>query len=172
MKCTATSTWFLSKVPITTFKNSVAYSANSHRAQGPRISLKCLGVILLLSVTLTQITAIPFTIFFPPNPTSMQNLDGTEEVIIGQHLVATCLVREDKHRLTVRHFRDCQGRDARRQLHHVELPQFHVLEGIVGGTSSVKFVLKFSWSPHLGSFFRTSRASIAITIVRNHHLSH
>ena len=69
---------------------------------------------------------------FCPNPTSMQNLDGIEEVIKGQHLVATCLVREDKHRLTVRHFRDCQGRDAKRQLHHVELPQFHVLEVIVG----------------------------------------
>ena len=76
---------------------------------------------------------------------------------------------EDKHRPTVRHFRDCQGRDARRQLHHVELPQVHVLEVIVGGTRSVKFVLKFFRSPHLESFFRTSRASIAITIVRNHH---
>ena len=77
------------------------------------------------------------------DPSSIQNLDGIEEVIRGQQLLANCLAHEDKHCLTVLQFSDCQGHDARRQPHHVELPQFHFLEVIAGGTCSVKFVLKF-----------------------------
>ena len=50
-----------------------------------------------------------------------QDLDGTAEVVRGQKLFAHCLAHEDKHCC---HFRDCQGHDARRQLHHVELPPF------------------------------------------------
>ena len=81
-----------------------------------------------------------------PNPSSSQNLDGMEEVIRGRQQVATCLAHEDKHCLTLFHFRDCQGHDARRKPHHVELLQLHVPAVIAGGTRSVKFVLKFPGS--------------------------
>ena len=92
-----------------------------------RTLLKCFRVILSLNLTLTQTAAILVTICLLdcldscPNPSSIQNLDGMEEVFKRQQLVANCLAHEDKHCLTVHRFRDFQGHDARRQLHHVEL---------------------------------------------------
>ena len=66
-----------------------------------------------------------------------------EEVFRRQQLVAKCRAHEDKQCLTGPVFRDCQSHDARRQPHHVELPQFHALEVIAGGTRGVKFALNF-----------------------------
>ena len=64
-------------------------------------------------------------------------------MIRGQQQVASCLAHEHKHCLTVLHFRNCQGHDARRQPNQVEIPQFHFLELIAACTRSVKFVLTF-----------------------------
>ena len=112
------NTWFSSKVPNTTFKNSPDRCHSCHNLHSDSLG-------------------------FCPNASSIQGLDGREEVIRRQQPVAKCLAHEDKHCLTVHHFRDCEGHDARREPHHVELPQFHFLEVIEGGTRSVNFALKF-----------------------------
>ena len=106
---------------------------------------------------------------FCPN-SSIQDVDGTAEVVRGQKLSANCLAHEDKHCLAGFHFRDRQVMKQDGSLIKLRsissAPSKWSREAHEVSSSSSSS--SGSDHHHLDSFFWTSRATIAHTIFHHH----
>ena len=107
------NTWFSSKVPFTKFKNSVGQFTQN---RGPQDLTQVLARHTVAQLDIhpdrchSFLNLLSDSLGFRPNPSSIQNLDGMEKKCSeGNNVFANFPAHEDKHCLTVLHFKHCHG---------------------------------------------------------------